>query len=103
MLLVVADMLFVVDIVLELLLLVVVLLLLVLLLLVLLLLVLLDIVLGLLVDADVLSVVVGEVFCPIAAKPEPKMDRTRKVRFIKITFFGVNSFRTHHTLCKYNA
>ena len=66
MLLVVADMLFVFDVVLELL---------------------LDIVLdGLLVDADVLSVVVGEVFCPIAAKPEPKIDRTRKVRFIKITF-----------------
>jgi len=65
-LLVVADMLVVEDIVLELL---------------------LDVVLGLLVDADVLSVVVGVVFCPIAAKPEPKIDRTRKVRFINNTFF----------------
>ena len=62
-----------------------------------------DIVLGLLVDADVLSVVVGVVFCPIAAKPEPKIDRTRKVRFINNTFLRVNSFRTHQTLCKYNA
>jgi len=62
-----------------------------------------DIVLGLLVEADVLSVVVGVVFCPIAAKPEPKIDRTRKVRFINNTFLRVNSFRTHQTLCKYNA
>jgi len=62
-----------------------------------------DIVLGLLVEADVLSVVVGVVFCPIAAKPEPKIDRTRKVRFINNTFLRVNSFRTHQTLCKDNA